>query len=133
MVSFRTGNWWLWNFIKTHHITSHKIIMFKTRSFHGSDQIRRQNAEKFVKTVKPYIKIIRKGSTYNINESGFNLEVHLAKVMCKSLSNVGVKTVEGGATIQPLSFMIYSYIIMLIIPVNRHVLSPLHIRVRSST
>jgi len=54
-TTFRAGHWWIWNFKKAHHITSRKITKFKSQSNSQSDVLIRQNAEEFVKTVKPHI------------------------------------------------------------------------------
>ncbi|EFN75565.1 hypothetical protein EAI_06340, partial [Harpegnathos saltator] len=125
--SFKAGNWWIWNFKKAHRITSRKITAFKTRSSHLTDLTIRQNAEEFVNTVKPHINVIGAESTYNADESGFNLEIHAGR----TLANVGVKTV--GATIQSLSAMTHSYTIMPIISADGHLLSPLYIVLKEST
>ncbi|EZA50281.1 hypothetical protein X777_11292 [Ooceraea biroi] len=92
-----------------------------------ADPLIRQSAEEFVNQVKPYINVIGEGSTYNADESGFNLEIHSGR----TLTNMGAKRVE--ATIQSLSSMTHSYTIMPIISADGNLLSPLYIVLKEST
>jgi len=80
-----------------------------------------------VKTVKSHIDVIGEGSTYNADESGFNLEIHSGR----TLANMGAKTIE--ATIQSLSSISHSYTIMPIISANGSLLSPLYIVLKEIT
>ncbi|XP_029174619.1 uncharacterized protein LOC114943203 isoform X1 [Nylanderia fulva] len=126
-ATFKAGHWWIWNFKKAHRITSRKITKFKTQSNLQADALIHQNAEEFVTNVKPHIAITGEGSTYNADESGFNLEIHSGR----TLTNMGVKTVE--ATVQSLSSISHSYTIMPIISADGYLLSPLYIVLKETT
>ena len=78
---FKASDWWVWKFKRTHRITSRKVNEFITRKTLEDREKLKVNAENFVNEVKPYITQYERENVYNLDQSGFQLEMHSGRTL----------------------------------------------------
>ena len=75
---FKAFDWWVWSFKRTHRIRSRKINKSITRKTLKDKEKLKVSAENFVNEMKPYITQYGTENVYNLDQSGFQLEMHSA-------------------------------------------------------
>ena len=127
LPTFKAGHTWIMNFKKVHNIISRKVTKFVSRSTRQDKQHLHLTFSEFVNQVKPYIATHNPSNVYNADESGFNLEIHSGR----TLTPRGGKTIE--ASVQSVSSITHSYMILPTISASGQLLSPLFMMLKETT
>jgi len=72
---------WVYNFKVRHSIISRKINKFVTQKQLTNKEQLVEQANKFVTKVKSNISLLGEDNVYNLDQSGFNLEIHAGRTL----------------------------------------------------
>ncbi len=126
LEGFTASSRWIWKFKKANRIVSRKVTKFITRSYNEQLEDAQKRAKNFVESCKPYLETYGPDSVFNIDLSGFNLEIHSGR----KLAIKGTKQFE--AVVQSLLSITHSYTIQPTVSARGKLLSPLFIFLKES-
>ena len=104
-------------FKRAHRIASRKITKFITRKTLEDSKDLTKTAEDFINNVKSVINEIGLKNVYNLDQSGFQFEMHFGR----TLANQGSKEIE--CVVQSISSTTHSYTIQPTISADGKLLS----------
>ena len=106
---FNASRNWIWKFKVANRIRSRKITKFITHNYSQENNNINETANLFVNSCESYFQHYEKSQIFNIDRSGFNLEIHSGR----SLEFIGVKKVEN--VVQSIPSTTHSYSIQVCI------------------
>lgn len=121
LKNFKASASWVYAFKKKYGIVSRKVTHFTTTTKLRNEAAIINACEKFVADTRAVIEVVGTRNVYNMDQSGFNLEMTSGR----SLAKKGTKDVV--TVVQSVSNTTHSYTIMPTISADGHLHSPLFI------